>query len=60
MESFFTLPEVERTAAYTYRTRDRTKADVFDDIECFCKPRRRHSTLGCLSPAEFERQAASA
>ncbi|MGH9879693.1 MAG: IS3 family transposase, partial [Nitrososphaerales archaeon] len=26
-------------------------------IECFYNPRRRHSTLGYLSPMEFERKA---
>ncbi|MBL8052106.1 MAG: IS3 family transposase, partial [Nitrospira sp.] len=32
-------------------------ADVFDYIERFYNLRRRHSTLGYLSPMEFERQA---
>ena len=57
MESFFSSLKTERTAAKTYRTRDQAKADVFDYIECFYNPRRRHSTLGYLSPMEFERQA---
>ena len=35
-------------------TRAQAKADVFDYIECFYNPRRRHSTLGYLSPMEFE------
>ncbi|NMG41470.1 IS3 family transposase, partial [Chelativorans sp. ZYF759] len=33
------------------------RADVFDYIERFYNPRRRHSTLGYLSPVEFEEQA---
>jgi putative transposase len=57
MESFFSLLKTERTANKTYRTRDEAKADVFDYIERFYNPRRRHSTLGYLSPMEFERQA---
>ena len=57
MESFFSSLKTERTANKTYRTRDQAKADVFDDIERFYNPRRRHSTLGYLSPMEFERQA---
>ena len=57
MESFFSSLKTERTANKTYRTRDQAKADVFDYIERFYNPRRRHSTLGYLSPMEFERQA---
>ena len=41
----------------TYRTRDEAKADVFDYIERFYNPRRRHSTIGYLSPVEFEKRA---
>ena len=39
-----------------YRSRDEAKADVFDYIERFYNPKRRHSTIGYLSPMEFERQ----
>jgi putative transposase len=56
MESFFSSLKTERTARKTYRTRDQAKADVFDYIERFYNPRRRHSTLGYLSPMEFEKQ----
>jgi transposase InsO family protein len=41
----------------TYRTRDEAKADVFDYIERFYNAKRRHSTLGYLSPMEFEMNA---
>lgn len=57
MESFFSSLKIERTGRKTYRTRDEAKADVFDYIECFYNPKRRHSTLGYLSPMEFEMQA---
>jgi putative transposase len=57
MENFFSSLKTERTVNKTYRTRDQAKADVFDDIERFYNPRRRHSTLGYLSPMEFEMQA---
>jgi putative transposase len=57
MESFFSSLKTERTARMLYHTRDQAKADVFDYIERFYNPRRRHSTLGYLSPMEFERQA---
>jgi putative transposase len=47
-------PGVARTP---YRTRAQAKADGFDYIERFYNPKRRHSTLGSLSPMEFEMQA---
>ena len=56
MESFFSSLKTERSARKTYRTRNQAKADVFDYIERFYNPKRRHSTLGYLSPMEFEKQ----
>jgi len=57
MESFFSSLKVERVARKIYRTRDEARADVFDYIERFYNPRRRHSTLVYLSPREFEAKA---
>ncbi len=57
MESFFSPLKTERTARETYRTRAQAKADVFDYIESFYNPQQWHSTLGFLSPIEFERKA---
>jgi putative transposase len=57
MESFFSSLKTERIARKTYRTRNQARQDVFDYIERFYNPTRRHSTLGYLSPMEFERQA---
>jgi putative transposase len=57
MESFFSSLKTERTARKTYRTRDEAKADVFDYIERFYNAKRRHSTIGYMSPMEFEMQA---
>jgi putative transposase len=54
MESFLSTLKTERTAGKVYRTRDAARADVFDYIERFYNPRRRHSTLGYLSPVDFE------
>ena len=56
MESFFSSLKTERTARKVYRTRDQARADVFDYIERFYNPRRRHSTIGYLSPMQFERE----
>ena len=56
MESFSSL-KTERTGRKLYRTRDDAKSDVFDYIERFYNPKRRHSTISYLSPMEFETQA---
>ena len=57
MESFFSSLKTERTARKQYRTRDDARTDVFDYIERFYNPVRRHSTIGYISPMEFEMQA---
>ena len=55
MESFFSSMKTERMARKVYRTREEIRADVFDYIERFYNPVRRHSTLGYVSPIEFEK-----
>jgi putative transposase len=57
IESFFSSLKTERTARKVCRTRSEPKADVFDYIERFYNPKRRHSTIGHLSPMEFEQRA---
>jgi putative transposase len=54
MESFFSTLKIERIHRHRYATRDEMRADVFDYIERFYNPRRRHSTLGQISPIDFE------
>jgi putative transposase len=56
MESFFSSLKIERVNRSRYRARDEARADIFDYIERFYNPRRRHSTLGQISPMEFERR----
>jgi len=56
MESFFSSLKTERTARKAYQTRNEAKADVFDYIERFYNAIRRHSTIGYISPVEFERK----
>ncbi len=48
MDSFFSSLNTERTNRKVYRTRDEARADVFDYIERFYNPQRRHSKLGYL------------
>jgi putative transposase len=60
MESFFSTLKTERTSRHNYQTRDQAKADIFDYIERFYNPRRKHSTLGYLSPMQYEKSVNSA
>lgn len=55
-ESFFNLLKRERIRRRTYRTREEARQDVFDYIEMFYNPKRKHARNRMLSPAEFERQ----
>src|SRR4029077_17785429 len=57
MARFFSSLKIERTGNKTYRTRNEARADVFDYIERFYNAKRRHSTIGYLSPIAFERKA---
>ncbi len=57
MEGFFSTMKTERVGRKTYRTRNHAKADMFDHIKRFSNPTQRRSTLGHLSPTDFERQA---
>jgi putative transposase len=53
-ESFFATLECELVVRSRWRTRDEARMAVFDFIEAFYNPRRRHSALAYLSPAEYE------
>lgn len=55
-ESFFQLLKRERIRRRTYPTRDAARRDVFEYIEMFYNPKRKHTNNGLLSPVEFERQ----
>jgi transposase InsO family protein len=54
VESFFASLKVERLHERRYATIEELRADVADYIEGFYNRRRRHSTLGYLSPVMFE------
>ncbi len=60
MESFFAMLKTERTNRRRYESRNAARADVFDYIERFYNPTRRHSTLGKISRVAFERATAVA
>lgn len=55
-ESFFQLLKRERIRRKIYATRDEARQDVFDYIEMFYNPKRRHSVSNRLSPVEYEKQ----
>jgi putative transposase len=53
-ESFFATLKRERVFHRRYRTRNEARRDIFQYIEVFYNRVRLHSTLGNLSPAQFE------
>lgn len=56
-ESFFHTLKVELVYQEKFRTRKEAELAVFEYIEVFYNRERRHSSLGYLSPEEFEKQA---
>jgi len=54
-ESFFAALECELLHRHRFRTRTEARLAVFDYLEGFYNPHRRHSALGQLSPANFGR-----
>jgi len=58
MESFFS--SVKSEVADRFDSCGEAKMELFDYIEVFYNQRRRHSTLGQISPAAFERRATHA
>ncbi|WP_172432535.1 IS3 family transposase [Metapseudomonas otitidis] len=55
-ESLFQLLKRERIRRKIYSTRQDARADVFDYIEMFYNPKRRHGFNNQLSPVEFEKR----
>jgi putative transposase len=56
-ESFFHTLKVELIHRNKFRTREEAKRKIFEYVEMYYNRRRAHSTLGNLSPFEYERQA---
>lgn len=55
MESFFGRLKCEVAPGEMFTTRDQARAEIFEYLEAFYNRVRRHSSLGFLSPEEFER-----
>jgi hypothetical protein len=54
-KSFFATLECELLDRRTFKTQAEARMAVFEFIEGFYNPRRRHSSLGYLSPVDYER-----
>jgi len=54
VESCFQLLNRERIRGRIYPTREAARQDVFEYIDLFCNPKRKHTNNGMLSPVDFE------
>jgi putative transposase len=59
-ESFFATLECELLERRRFKTQEEARSAVFEFLEGWYNRHRRHSALGYLSPAEFERRAEAA
>ncbi len=55
MESFFATIKKELIHRRRFRTREQAKIAIINYIETWYNPKRNHSSLGDMSPMEFER-----
>ena len=55
-ESFFSTLEFELVMRHDWHTKAEARRAIFRYIETWYNPKRRHSTLGYLSPAAYEEQ----
>lgn len=58
MESFYSRLKVELIYAEQFGSMEEVRSGIFEYIEIFYNRKRRHSALGNISPAEFERRCA--
>jgi putative transposase len=54
MESFWGTMQLELLDSRAWKTRAELATAIFEWIECWYNPRRRHSSIGMLSPTQFE------
>lgn len=55
-ESFFNNLKKEKVRGRQYKTRDEARLDIFNYIEMFYNPKRRHTSNGRVSPTQYEKQ----
>ncbi len=60
MESFFSRLKVELIYTQQFHSIEDARSGIFEYIEIFYNRLRRHSGIGYVAPAEFERMAALA
>lgn len=58
-ESFFKTLKRELVNGHTYTSRQEARQEIFTYIELYYNPKRQHSTLGYISPLQYERQTES-
>ena len=55
-ESFFSTLKLEHTYRHDFANHEQARQQTFEWIEAFYNLRRRHSSIGYLSPVDFENQ----
>lgn len=56
VESFFKTIKIELSKKRKFKTKEEARTAIFEYIEVFYNRKRLHSTLGYLSPVDFERK----
>lgn len=59
-ESFNAIFECELLAKHRFTTQRAAALKIFEFIKDFYNPSRRHTSIGNISPAEFERRTSHA
>lgn len=55
-ESFFSMLKTERIKRKVFKTREEARQEIFEYIELYYNPRRRHSHNGGVAPSVFEQE----
>lgn len=55
MELFFATLKCEMVHGGLFESREQARGAIFEYIECFYNPIRSHSSLGYMSPMDYER-----